>query len=60
MDDQEKTAFVTECRIFCDKFMPFGMKNAGVTYQKLVNKIFASLIDRTMEVYVDDILIKSL
>ena len=60
MDDQVKTAFVTECRILYYKFMPFGLKNAGATYQRLVNKMFAYLIDRTMEVYIDDILIKSL
>ena len=40
--------------------MPFGLKNAGATYQWLVNKIFSNLIDRTMEVYVDDMLVKSL
>ena len=40
--------------------MPFGLKNAGATYQKLVNKIFKELIRKTMEVYIDDILVKSL
>ena len=39
--------------------MPFGMKNAGATYQRLVNKIFSRQIGRNMEVYVDDMLVKS-
>ena len=39
--------------------MPFGLKNAGATYQRLVNKMFSKQIGRNMEVYVDDMLIKS-
>ena len=39
--------------------MPFGLKNAGDTYQRLVNKIFNKQIGRNMEVYVDDMLVKS-
>ena len=39
--------------------MPFGLKNAGVTYQRLVNKMFSKQIGRNMEVYVDDMLVKS-
>ena len=38
----------------------FGLKNAGAIYQRLVNKIFAHLIKKTMEVYVDDMLVKNL
>ncbi|KAK0587999.1 hypothetical protein LWI29_032483 [Acer saccharum] len=40
--------------------MPFGLKNAGATYQRLVNKMFARQIGRNMEVYVDDMLTKSI
>ncbi|KAK0573106.1 hypothetical protein LWI29_003140 [Acer saccharum] len=59
-DDQEKTAFVTERGTFCYKVMPFGLKNAGATYQRLVNKMFAKMLGSTMEVYIDDMLVKSL
>ena len=40
--------------------MPFSLKNAGATYQRLVNKVFADKIGRTMKVYIDDMLVKSL
>ena len=40
--------------------MPFGLKNAGVTYQRLMNKIFTHQIGRNIQVYVDDLLVKSL
>ncbi|KAL5835807.1 hypothetical protein ACOSQ3_015358 [Xanthoceras sorbifolium] len=59
-DDQEKTSFITERGIFCYKVMPFGLKNAGATYQRLVNKMFATMLGQTMEVYIDDMLVKSL
>ena len=39
--------------------MPFGLKNAGATYQRLVNKMFHDQIGRNVEVYVDDMLVKS-
>ena len=39
--------------------MPFGLKNAGATYQRLVNYMFRNLIGKSMEVYVDDLLVKS-
>ncbi|KAL0377450.1 UNVERIFIED_CONTAM: Retrovirus-related Pol polyprotein from transposon gypsy [Sesamum radiatum] len=39
--------------------MPFGLKNAGATYQRLVNHMFQSQIGRNMEVYIDDMLVKS-
>ena len=58
-DDQEKTAFITEEGLYCYKVMPFGLKNAGATYQRLVNKVFANKIGHSMEVYVDDMLVKS-
>ena len=58
-EDQEKTAFITSQGLYCYKVMPFELKNAGATYQRLVNKMFNRQIGRNMEVYVDDILVKS-
>ena len=40
--------------------MPFGLKNAGATYQRLVNRMFADKLGNTMDVYIDDMLVKSL
>jgi len=58
--DQEKTSFITSQGLFCYKVMPFGLKNAGATYQRLVNHMFHPQIGRNVEVYVDDMLVKSL
>ena len=58
--DQEKTSFVTSQGLFCYKVMPFRLKNAGTTYQRLMNKMFADQIGRNVQVYVDDMLMKSL
>ena len=58
--DIEKTSFVTSQGLFCYKVMQFELKNAGATYQKLMNKMFAHQIGRNVQVYVDDILVKSL
>ena len=58
-EDQEKTAFITSQGLYCYKVMPFELKNAGATYQRLVNKMFSQQIGRNMEVYVDDMLVKS-
>ena len=58
-EDQEKTVFITSQWLYYYKVMPFRLKNAGVTYQRLVNKMFSEQIGRNMEVYVDDMLVKS-
>ncbi|KAI5323895.1 hypothetical protein L3X38_032968 [Prunus dulcis] len=58
-EDQAHTSFITDRGLYCYKVMPFGPKNAGATYQRLVNHLFAPLIGNTMEVYVDDMLVKS-
>ena len=58
-EDQEKTAFVTSQGLYCYKVMPFGLKNAGATYQRLVNQMFKKQIGKNVEVYVDDMLVKS-
>ena len=58
--DQEKTSFITSQGLFCYKVMPFGLKNDGATYQRLMNKMFAHEMGRNVQVYVDDMLVKSL
>ena len=58
-EDQEKTAFITSQGLYCYKVMPFKLKNAGATYQRLMNKMFSKQIGKNMEVYVDDMLVKS-
>ena len=58
--NQEKTSFVTSQGLFCYEVMPFGLKNAGATYQQLVNHMFCPQIGWNVEVYVDEILVKSL
>ena len=57
--DVEKTSFSTPHGFYCYNIMPFGLKNAGATYQRLVTKMFRPLLGKTMEVYIDDMLIKS-
>ena len=57
-EDQEKTAFITSQGLYCYRVMPFELKNLGVTYQRLVNKMF-NKIGRNMEVYMDNMLVKS-
>ncbi|KAL0404384.1 UNVERIFIED_CONTAM: Retrovirus-related Pol polyprotein from transposon [Sesamum radiatum] len=58
-EDRKKVSFITSEGTFCYVAMLFGLKNAGATYQRLVDKIFRPQIGRNMEVYVDDMLVKS-
>ena len=58
-EDQEKIAFVTSQGLYCYRVIPFRLKNAGATYQRLVNQMFKKQIGRNFEVYVDDMLVKS-
>ncbi|GJR77404.1 reverse transcriptase domain-containing protein [Tanacetum coccineum] len=55
---EEKTSFITSQGIFCYSKVPFGLKNAGATYQWLVDKAFRKQIGRNLEVYMDDLVIK--
>ncbi|XXG51512.1 hypothetical protein AAC387_Pa03g0060 [Persea americana] len=57
--DQEKTAFITPRGTYCYKVMPFGLKNTGATYQRLVTKMFQAQLGKTVEVYIDDMVVKS-
>ena len=58
-EDKEKTTFVTPWGTFCYKVMPFGLKNAGATYQRAMVTLFHDMIHKEIEVYVDDMVAKS-
>ncbi|GKV49958.1 hypothetical protein SLEP1_g56680 [Rubroshorea leprosula] len=60
LEDEVKTSFCVSDEIYCYVMMPFGLKNAGATYQKKVKIVFQAQIDKNLEVYVDDIVVKSL
>lgn len=55
----QHTTFYADSDIYHYKVMPFRLINVSATYQRMVNKLFARMIDDTMEVYVDDMLVKS-
>nr|GEY86446.1 reverse transcriptase domain-containing protein [Tanacetum cinerariifolium] len=57
--DEEKTAFHTGHGVYCYTKMPFGLKNTGATYERLMDKAFESQMGRNIEVYVDDLVVKS-
>ena len=59
MDDQEKTSFVTPVGNYHYKVMPFGLKNVGSTYQRMMTKMFESQLGKNVEVYIDDMVVKS-
>ncbi|RVW22168.1 Retrovirus-related Pol polyprotein from transposon 17.6 [Vitis vinifera] len=58
-EDMEKTAFITEWGTYCYKVMPFGLKNAGTTYQRAATTLFHDMMHKDVEVYVDDMIVKS-
>ena len=57
--DEENIVFITPIANYCYKVMPFGLKNAGATYQRLMNKIFAEHIEALIEVYIGDMLVEA-
>jgi hypothetical protein len=57
--DEEFTAFRTPKGIYCYKVMPFGLKNAGATYQRAMQRIFDDILHKNVECYVDDLVVKS-
>jgi len=57
--DMNKTAFITDDANYFYRVMPFGLKNAGATYQRLMDKVFSHLMGQCVEVYVDDMVVKS-
>ena len=58
-DNQEKTAFVTHVGNYHYKVMPFGLKNAGSTYQRMMTKMFEPQLGKNVEDYIDDMVVKS-
>ena len=58
-EDKAKTSFITPWGTFCYKVMPFGLKNAGATYQRAMVALFHDMMHKEIEVYVDDMIAKS-
>ena len=59
LGDQEKTVFVTPTGNYHYKVMSFGLKNAGSTYQRMMTRMFESQLGKNIEVYLDDMVVKS-
>ena len=59
LDDQEKTSFVTPVGNYHYKVIHFGLKNAGSTYQRMMTKMFEAQTGKNIEVYIDDMVVKS-
>jgi len=57
--DMNKTAFITDAANYFYRVMPFILKNAGATYQRLMDKVFSHLMGQCVEVYVDNMTVKS-
>ncbi|GJU94224.1 reverse transcriptase domain-containing protein [Tanacetum coccineum] len=57
-EDEEKTAFYTDKGTYCYTKIPFGLKNARATYQRVVDSAFQTQLGRNLEAYVDDMVIK--
>jgi hypothetical protein len=57
--DCEKTVFIIPLEVYCYKVMPFGLKNVEATYQRMVTKMFKDQIGKTMEIYIDDMVVKN-
>src|SRR3954471_11102856 len=58
-EDEEKTTFITPCGTYCFIWMPFGLKSAGSTFARAVQIGFEPQLHRNMEVYMDDIVVKT-
>ena len=59
LDDQEKTVFVTPIGNYHYKVMPFGLKNVGSTYHRMMTRMFESLLGKNIKIYIDDMVVKS-
>ena len=58
LDDQEKTAFFTPTGNYHYKVMPFGLKNAGSTYQKMMTRMFEPQLGKNIKIYIDNMVVK--
>jgi hypothetical protein len=58
-EDEEKTAFITPCSVYCYVCIPFGLKNVGATFQRLMRKALGAQMGRNAEAYVDDTVVKT-
>ena len=58
-EDEEKTAFITPWGVYCYTTMPFGLKNAGAMYQRMMQNCLKEQIGKNAQVYFDDIVVKS-
>jgi len=58
-EDEEKIAFMGEAATYCYRVMPFGLKNAGATYQRLMDRIVKPLSKQKVQAYVDDMVVAS-
>ena len=59
LGDQEKTSFVTPIGNYLYKVMPFGLKNAGSTCQKMMTRMFKTQLGKNIKVYINDMVVKS-
>ena len=59
MDDQEKTAILTPVGNYHYKVMPFRLKNAGSIYQRMMTRMFEPYLGKSIEAYIDDMVVKS-
>ena len=57
--DQVHTSFITSFGTYCYRVMPFELKNAGATFQRCVTEVFKPQLGRNMEVYMDDMIVKT-
>ena len=58
-EDEEHTSFITPYGVFCYRTMPFGLKNTGATYQRMMQACLKEQVGRNVQVYVNDIVIKT-
>ena len=58
-ENMVKTSFITEWGTYCYRVMPFGLKNAGATYPRAATTLFHDMMHTDVEVYVDDMIVKS-